>query len=592
MKHLRFRTIHEKVRRMLLFCLAACLILSWCSLKIMVKTCNEQLLLQHEDVSRCLTYLLENAMERVEALSMEIFQNAQVQDLLNDIANEEDASNLVQTQRELESTVITLSFNRPTYVHLVALLDQQKIIYNYGSILLIEPFREQLGELMDSDSHDGSASWRSIDREKPSLVLCRTIRKAKTVSLEPIGFIALLVDIREMLNSANILQDKSGESTLIYLNNQLIYQGGFITDEMLDGLQEPQTGYTIQTLAGSRYFITSSRASEKQLRFVTVSSYEQITNVLHRTQLMVVFGVTLILLVIILVSARLSERIFKRLNRLTEIVQNTKDNDFLAQFDNRLLVEQDEVGILAKRFRELLAQIDHLVNRNLRKQLSVTQAQVKMLQAQINPHFLYNTLDSITMLAQSSNNRKIAQMTMALARFMRVSFQWDAHVSLDDEVLLVQEYLKIYRIRYENRLDALIDYHAEDGWVLMPKIIIQPLVENAVKYGLEKKIGICKIRVRIRRRRQQLSISIWDNGIGFPKDQAAAFEHPENFTQADIHGLHNVARRLYYTYGDSMKIRIQSRENCWTNISVMIPEGIRMTVSEVLNHEEVSDCRR
>ena len=212
-----------------------------------------------------------------------------------------------------------------------------------------------------------------------------------------------------------------------------------------------------------------------------------------------------------------------------------------------------------------------------------------MLQAQINPHFLYNTLDSITALAQSSNNRKIAQMTMALARFMRASFRWDTHVSLDDEVLLVQEYLKIYRIRYENRLDALIDYRAEDGGVLMPKMILQPLVENAVKYGLEKKVGVCRIRVRLRRRGQRLSISVWDNGVGFPKEQAAAFEHPENFTQADIHGLHNVARRLYYTYGDSMGIRIRSRENCWTNISVMIPAGIPMMAKEVLGDEKADD---
>ena len=212
-----------------------------------------------------------------------------------------------------------------------------------------------------------------------------------------------------------------------------------------------------------------------------------------------------------------------------------------------------------------------------------------MLQAQIHPHFLYNTLDSITALAQSSHNRKIAQMTMALARFMRASFQWDTHVSLDDEVLLVQEYLKIYRIRYENRLDALIDYQAEDGGVLMPKMILQPLVENAVKYGLEKKVGVCRIRVRLRRRGQRLSISVWDNGVGFPKEQAAAFEHPENFTQADIHGLHNVARRLYYTYGDSMQIRIRSRENCWTNISVMIPAGIPMTAKEALGDEKAAD---
>lgn len=589
MKPLYPQTIHGKVRLMLLLCLTACLVLSLGALQIMLKTCNEELVLKHEDVNHCLTYLLESAMERVENLSMEIFQNSQVQESLTVIAQEKNPSRLIQTRYELSDAVVSLSFNRPSYVHLIALMDQQRTLHSYGSILLIEPFRDQLYELMDSDPQDGSISWRIIEREKPSLALCRTIRKAKVVTLEPIGFLTLLVDTREMLANANILHESFAESTLVYLNDQLLYQGSLVTDEMLADLHQPEEGYTIQSLAGSHYFITASKPSSKRLRFVTLSSYDQVTHALHRTQLTLTLGVMLILIAIVFTSIRLSNRIFKRLNRLTFIVRETKDNDFLAQFDDSLLTVQDEVGILALRFRELLGKIDHLVNRNLRKQLSVTQAQVKMLQAQIHPHFLYNTLDSIAAMAQSSNNRQIAQMTLALARFMRASFQWDTHVLLDDEVLLVQEYLKIYRIRYKNRLDALIDYPAEAGGVLMPKMILQPLVENAVKYGLEKKAGVCRVRVRLRKRGQQLSISVWDNGVGFPQDQAAAFEHPENFTQADIHGLHNVVRRLYYIYGDSMRIRIRSRENCWTNISVMIPAGIPMTAKEALDDEKTAD---
>lgn len=589
MKPLYPQTIHGKVRLMLLLCLTVCLVLSLGALQIMLKTCNEELVLKHEDVNHCLTYLLESAMERVENLSMEIFQNSQVQESLTVIAQEKNPSRLIQTRYELSDAVVSLSFNRPSYVHLIALMDQQRTLHSYGSILLIEPFRDQLYELMDSDPQDGSISWRIIEREKPSLALCSTIRKAKVVTLEPIGFLTLLVDTREMLANANILHESFAESTLVYLNDQLLYQGSLVTDEMLADLHQPEEGYTIQSLAGSHYFITASKPSSKRLRFVTLSSYDQVTHALHRTQLTLTLSVMLILIAIVFTSIRLSNRIFKRLNRLTFIVRETKDNDFLAQFDDSLLTAQDEVGMLALRFRELLGKIDHLVNLNLRKQLSVTQAQVKMLQAQIHPHFLYNTLDSIAAMAQSSNNRQIAQMTLALARFMRASFQWDTHVLLDDEVLLVQEYLKIYRIRYKNRLDALIDYPAEAGGVLMPKMILQPLVENAVKYGLEKKAGVCRVRVRLRKRGQQLSISVWDNGVGFPQDQAAAFEHPENFTQADIHGLHNVVRRLYYIYGDSMRIRIRSRENCWTNISVMIPTGIPMTAKEALDDEKTAD---
>lgn len=115
MKLLRPHTIHGKVRLVLLFCLTACLALSWGALEIMVKTCNEQLLLKHEDVNHCLTYLLESAMGRVESLSMEVFQNAQVQESLTTIAQETESSRLIQTQHELVDAVISLSFNRPNY---------------------------------------------------------------------------------------------------------------------------------------------------------------------------------------------------------------------------------------------------------------------------------------------------------------------------------------------------------------------------------------------------------------------------------------------------------------------------------------------
>ncbi|MGI6634911.1 MAG: sensor histidine kinase [Christensenellales bacterium] len=583
-------TIHGKVQKTLLLCLTACLILSLGALNIMVKTCNHQLLLKQEDICRYLSHLLENSMKRVESLSMEIFQNTQVQESLTMIAQESMAAHLIQTQRELANTVRSLSFNRPSYVHLIALLDQQRSIHSYGSILLIEPFREQLYKLMDSDPKDGSISWRIIDGEKHTLMLCRTIRKAKLVTLEPIGFLALLVNTQEMLNSADILRDGCEECILVYLNNQLLYRGSLVTDEMLAELQTPKEGYTIQQLAGSRYFVTFFQPSSDRLSFVTLSSYDQITYVLRRTQIAIVLVVMLILIAIIITGTQLSNRIFKRLNLLTTIIRDTRSNDFLAKFDDSLLTKQDEVGMLAQNFRALLCEIDHLVNRNLRKELLITQAHVKMLQAQINPHFLYNTLDSITTLAQTSHDRRIAEMTIALARFMRASFQWDNFVSLDDEVMLVQEYLKIYRIRYENRLDAIIDYQVEDGDLLIPKMILQPLVENAVKYGLEKKVGVCRIRVRIRRRGPQLSIAVWDNGVGFPKEQAAAFEHPENFTQKDVHGLYNVAQRLHFTYGDSMRIRIRSRENCWSNISVIIPAALPMAVKEVPSDEETADC--
>lgn len=222
-----------------------------------------------------------------------------------------------------------------------------------------------------------------------------------------------------------------------------------------------------------------------------------------------------------------------------------------------------------------MRQIDVLVNQRLRRQLYAASAQNRMLQAQIRPHFLYNTLETIHAMAMAGGNEKISRISMSLSRLVRASFRGSAYVSLDEEIAFVQEYLTIYRIRFGERFCAVIDCEDEDGdRILLPQMTLQPLVENSVRYGLMRKQGRGIIRLKIRHRGGRLRISLYDNGTGFPQQVIERYERMNLADELEIHGYGNVLCRLRFTYGDEAVVKVRSREGAWTNLFISIPDKV------------------
>ena len=145
---------------------------------------------------------------------------------------------------------------------------------------------------------------------------------------------------------------------------------------------------------------------------------------------------------------------------------------------------------------------------------------------------------------------------------------------LQSEISFVQEYLSIYRIRFGERLQALIEYDPDDGDILLPQMTLQPLVENSIRYGLMKKVGKGRVRLRIRHTGNRLKISLYDNGVGFPKELMDKYQNMLLAQQLELHGTANVLARLKYTYGDDAVVQMRSREGCWTNLSIIIPDEL------------------
>ena len=185
------------------------------------------------------------------------------------------------------------------------------------------------------------------------------------------------------------------------------------------------------------------------------------------------------------------------------------------------------------------------------KQQLLLEAQLRQLRAQIQPHFLYNTLESIYCLAEKGGDERIATMTAALGRMLRAALQDKRDIiPIGDDMKIAQEYLSIQLIRYGDQLRADFEIEEEFLSALIPAMTIQPLVENAVRHGAEEMLELCHIRVFCRRQGAYIDLTVEDNGPGMAEDTLEKLERGELRPEGLGIGLNNIHKRLRLAFRD------------------------------------------
>ncbi len=252
-----------------------------------------------------------------------------------------------------------------------------------------------------------------------------------------------------------------------------------------------------------------------------------------------------------------------------------------GDLDTRLEVRsEDEVGQLTQSFNTMLDELRRLVDDVLRAQIHEREAELHALQNQINPHFLYNTLESINMLALTHGDRDISRMVTSLGRLLRMTISTTGVlIPLRDELTYVNHYLTVQRMRYGDRIamdvevdDALLDY-------LLPKLTLQPLVENALYHGLEPRRGQGRIAVRGRPDGPDLLLTVEDDGVGITAGALAALhatlEHaPPRASGHRSIGLANVHQRLKLYCGPAYGLAVESAPDRGTRVTVRVPRTL------------------
>lgn len=235
----------------------------------------------------------------------------------------------------------------------------------------------------------------------------------------------------------------------------------------------------------------------------------------------------------------------------------------IALFENT----GDEIWELEKSFNNMVVKIRELIQKNNEEKEKQRELELIALQAQIKPHFLYNTLDAIGWIAKIKKQDEIEKLTMSLAMFFRISLhKGDKFITVDEEISLIQSFATIEQIRFPNKFEISYDIPEEMKSYKMLKIILQPLVENSIKHGISNKRGKGNITVKGCISEDNLQFEVIDDGIGF--DANNIDEHKDS--QYNGYGLFNVNERIKLEYGPSCGLTVYSEREKGTRIVVLI----------------------
>lgn len=349
--------------------------------------------------------------------------------------------------------------------------------------------------------------------------------------------------------------------------NKIVYR---VKDEWLE---KAPSNSIVKTIKDSKYQIIYKDSSYTGWKTVGVFSLnetlKEVTNIRYYS-LVIAF---LTLLLAAMAAIIFTGSIAKPLKKLRKLMKRAEEGDLDVHFESKY---NDEIGQLGKSFNTMIYEIRKLINMVYSEQKSKREAELKTLQAQIKPHFLYNTLDTIQWMAQGHGANDIVEIVGALTNLFRIGLSKGKEmISVKEEFDHVKSYLIIMKARYEDKLEYEIDIEERILDLKVLKLILQPLVENAIYHGIKEKRGPGRINIKGMIRDNKLYFSVSDNGAGISPEKLKELEillSGSKSGEANTgYGTFNVSERIRLSFGTDYGIRFDSSLGKGTTVEVWHP---------------------
>ncbi|GIO15119.1 sensor histidine kinase YesM [Cohnella xylanilytica] len=330
---------------------------------------------------------------------------------------------------------------------------------------------------------------------------------------------------------------------------------------------------------GSKFLLSYTRMKSTGWTIVNQIPYDYLMRSTWRILLFTIVIAAFFMLLSAYIAALVFNSIFSGIYRLMRSMRSLEMGDF--QLTNLEQTGKDEIQRLTSSYDRMVDRLNDLINELYREKVVQQEMQIKALKAQINPHFLYNTLETISGLAKIHGVRGISRMTSSLSHIFRYSITGDEDiVPLREEIRSVEHYLSIIQVRYGDRMSFAIDVPRPLLACKVLKLILQPLVENAVRHGIEPKPGPGRVSVSASRVDGKLRLTVADDGAGIEADRLKELnrllESPGDAPRSSATGsggigLLNVKERLWLAYREEASLHVSSAENRGTTIELSLP---------------------
>lgn len=510
---------------------------------------------------------IENTLHFIENIAFNIMNDKTVKEALRAVNQEsEDRYTLVD---DLYYRLITGSLVANDAVSIIV-TDQEGHQYATGSLNdnLTDEEQVKIHSLMESRLSPTEPVWleRGNGRE---LLYGRELYDTPFGGQSPLGMILIRVNLDKMMAESRQGSLVNGNIVIFY-KGRPIYAGDkqiFSNPELLDTVIQEKNGLYFKEESGSEF------------SGITYLGYERYSEMMTSTNTLMMFftiAILLILIVSFLATARVVHHITAPIAFLSRKMKAVEQGDFSVQIDRKLLdTDIREFEELAANFNLMTGEIGRLVEDNYLRTIKEKEYQIKVLQAQINPHFLYNTLDTINWLAMDSGRPEISSMVQSLATLFREATKQQQYlIPLSEELALLSCYITIQKIRLEERLDVTFSIPDECMNLKIPKLSLQPILENSVKYAAEATMKPCVIEIHARKKGDCLILCIWDNGPGIPKQILTQIRERKALGNTGI-GLLNIEERIQMLgdSGSGLKIYSKKGQGTWITMCIGQPGG-------------------
>jgi len=414
-----------------------------------------------------------------------------------------------------------------------------------------------------------------VNNKNPKIAMCRTIYDSN--SLKKIGIMVICINISYLDQFYTNISVNSNTSLLLLDNNNKAINSKGINDvpnigknnlvSITKDLKEDY-GKNSAYIGNKEMMLSYTKIYSSNWKLVYIVPYTEFTK-----NLKPIFNLTLLviiscLFISFLISMYISTSLTSPIKKLLIAMKNVTKVDFKYG---------DEIGSLGNQYNEMLDSTSNLIEKVYKLQIKEKEAEIKALQAQINPHFLYNTLDSIFWRAEMAKEKDISEMVYALSKLFRLTLNngnETTYVKAEKE--FIEYYLLLQKNRYKDKLTYSIDI--EEGILSypMPKLILQPFVENAILYGTEKNFGHSNIIIRGYLEDEKINFWIEDDGIGIDQEKIKDLLNM-NF-KSDIkkgYAINNINQRLNLYYNGDYKLVIYSEVGKGTKVQIVIPTSIK-----------------
>lgn len=510
-------------------------------------------------------------------------------------------SSQLETYEEAKEIVQTLDTYRSTYQYDSVLNIQMVNLYGKGiserkGVFQLEqnPLRNEHLVYLSKHSDElliiPPSSSSSLDRldgftyqEQNIITIIAPIKQRVTHEL--IGFI--IIDLNDQVIEQYYQNMTIGKTGFFFLadhdGNAVLLpdkpdHATSLINEVIQHVQNSRGSYT-HSFNGNKHFIVYATSEMTDWTVVGIAPLKEIISDANEIRTLIVISVLLSAIFAIALYMSLTQRIIRPLQILKNKMRKAADGYLEAKIKTN---GQDEIADLSHSFNTMLENIKLLIDKSIWEQEQVKKAELRSLQAQINPHFLYNTLDSIIWMAESSQTKSVIKLVKAMSKFFRISLNkgkdW---VSIKTELDHAHSYLTIQQMRYYDILSYEIDVAEELYPYPILAMTLQPLIENAIYHGIKNKREMGKIRVTGQFDHEQyILLTVEDNGVGMTLEQMQRVRDGlllsvENASVEQEHqggyGLFNVHQRIRLYFGEQYGIVLESTYGEGSKVSVKIP---------------------